>query len=853
MSAAARLLLGLTAEDEQAVEEALYGSPALRVLASGADAGELLELAAASPAELVLLSADLPGLDAPALARLRALGLRPVGLALDADAAARLAALDLDDVVRAPVHAAALLELLDAAPAGWSFEPAPSRRALPLPRQRAAREGSVVAVVGSRGAPGASELAVSFAALLARRHRVLLAELDGDGGRLALRLGVDPREGSLLAALRALRAGEANPAALLPHWLLEGRRGWPSVLPGLPDGAADLAEAPAAGLAAALLDLLAASFPLVVCDLGQRLAPGGERDLAVRLHREAALAADAVVALLGCRPDQLQAGLGQLDLLLGELCVAPELLRVVVNGQPGIRSPRLADADGALSRALAARGLAVDAWLPYDERALRASVRRRLPLASAAPRGGYARALAALAALVLLPSLPRPAARKRLLRPLPPDGRSSRGEEVALPWRRLNGSELRGSVERALAAEQVDLTSAAGRARAEALIEATLAELRAAELAGADAPQEGHLGELARELRDDLVGLGAIAEAMLADPDAQEWMINGPRRIFRDSGERIERVTAIAFADDRQLRAFLERLLEQVEGKRLDRLTPRIEARLPDGSRLTAAIPPVSSNGHPICSIRRFRLGLSSLGQLEQDGFLSGEAAAFLAACVRAGRNIVVSGRVSSGKTTLLNALGREIPADERVVVCESSAELQLPRLLPNCVGYEARPGSPDGLAPIRLEDLVADALRMNPDRIVVGECRGPETMALLWSLATGHAGMTSIHGDSAEHALRNLLRFALTSGARIEPEHAAEWISDIDLVVHCDRPRARGEHGRGYQPRRVDAIVELAGHEGARPTLNPLFAGAGAGLRWLGVAPRFAAELRDVGFEQPA
>ena len=109
-------------------------------------------------------------------------------------------------------------------------------------------------------------------------------------------------------------------------------------------------------------------------------------------------------------------------------------------------------------------------------------------------------------------------------------------------------------------------------------------------------------------MRDDFIGLGALAERMLSDPDAQEWMVNGPKRVFRDDGQRIERVPDVVFADDRQVRSFLDRLLEQVEGKRLDRITPRVEARLPDGSRLTAAIPPVSSNGHTICSIRRFRL-----------------------------------------------------------------------------------------------------------------------------------------------------------------------------------------------------------------------------------------------------
>jgi pilus assembly protein CpaF len=411
---------------------------------------------------------------------------------------------------------------------------------------------------------------------------------------------------------------------------------------------------------------------------------------------------------------------------------------------------------------------------------------------------------------------------------------------------------IRARIERALTEEQIDLTGEAGRDRAAELIDECIRAYKSEQLAGdGDLLGEETIDVLRRELRDELIGLGAIAERMLADDDAQEWMINGPHRVFRDSGERIERVTQISFNDDRQLRAFLERLLEKVEGKRLDRITPRVEARLPDGSRITAAIPPISSNGHSICSIRRFRLGASSICELTELGFLSKQAAAFLSACVRAGKNIVVSGRVSSGKTTFLNALGKEIEAQERVVVCESSAELQLPRVLPNCVGYEARPASLDGLPPVTLEDLVSDALRMNPDRIIVGECRGPETMALLWSFATGHAGMTSIHGQSAEHALKNLVRFALTGGARIEAAQALDWIREVDIVVHCDRPRTFANGERTFLPRRVDEIVEVAGIEGNRPTLNPLFEGQGAELRWLGVRPRFASELAAAGFQE--
>ncbi len=409
---------------------------------------------------------------------------------------------------------------------------------------------------------------------------------------------------------------------------------------------------------------------------------------------------------------------------------------------------------------------------------------------------------------------------------------------------------VRLRLERVLATEEVNLASEIGRGRAEELIEDTIRTYEAEALSGQEAalsPEQR--AAIADELRNDLVGLGAIAERMLADPLAQEWMINGPKRLFRDTGERIERVPDLVFDDDRQVRAFVERLLEQVEGKRLDRITPRVEARLPDGSRLTAAIPPVSSNGSTICSIRRFRLAAGTLDDLVELGFLSQQAAAFLAACVRSGKNIVVSGRVSSGKTTLLNALGRAIPGAERVVVCESSAELQLPRVLPNCIGYEARPPSPDGLPEVPLDALVADALRMNPDRILVGECRGPETMAMLWSFATGHAGMTSVHGESAEHALQNLVRFALTSGARIDTEQALDWVREVDLVVHCDRPRTFGAGEQRFLSRRIDEIAEVAGVEGRRLTLNPLFEGTGLELQWLAGGPAYLDELEQAGF----
>ncbi|HTB50844.1 MAG TPA: ATPase, T2SS/T4P/T4SS family [Solirubrobacteraceae bacterium] len=412
---------------------------------------------------------------------------------------------------------------------------------------------------------------------------------------------------------------------------------------------------------------------------------------------------------------------------------------------------------------------------------------------------------------------------------------------------------IRRGVEQTLAQEQVNLTSEEGRRRTEEIIDQRISAFHAEALNGQQVElSDEERATLARALRDDFVGLGTIAERMLHDPDAQEWMINTPKRVFRDNGHRIERVPEVVFTDDRQVNSFLDRLLERVEGKHLDRITPRIEARLPDGSRITAAIPPVSSNGHTICSIRRFRLPAGNLRELVELEFLSEQAAAFLQAAVRAGKNIVVAGRVSSGKTTLINALGRAIPGSERVVVCESSAELHLPAVLDNCVGYEARPESVDGLKAVTLEDLVSDSLRMNPDRIIVGECRGPETMAMLWAIATGHSGMTSVHGESTEHALVNLARFALTSGARIEGDQALDWLREVDLVVHCDRPRSFDGGDRRFLARRVDEIVEVAGVEGRRMTLNPLFEGAGPALTWAAAGPAFLPDLEAAGFTPP-
>jgi Flp pilus assembly CpaE family ATPase len=433
--AAVRVLLGLSPPDEQAVEEILYGSERLSILAGGASAGELIGVAAGHAADAALLSHDLPGLDAASVSRLRAQGLRTVGVAVDPASAIVLSELDVDVVVRPPLSLADLVQQLHAPdqqrPQTHTDESSASSA------RDSGRRGNVLAVIGSKGAPGASELAASFAALVASRWPVLLAELDGDGGHLALRLGADPQQGSLLGLARGLRRNEPETRELLARWLVGGERGWPRVLLGPPDPQRSLSEVVVPGVAQDLVDLLADEFALVVCDVGCRLARGEEPDAAVRLHRDVVVAADAVVLALGMRQEQLRAGFGQLELLLNELSIPVERLRVVVNGQGAPGASASADTVAAISRELGEQGLTVDAWLPWDARALRASVRLGLPLAVARARGRYAKALERLVESVLVPTTAQPLTRKRRLRPAAAPAVETRAVgEVALPWRR---------------------------------------------------------------------------------------------------------------------------------------------------------------------------------------------------------------------------------------------------------------------------------------------------------------------------------------------------------------------------------------------------------------------------------
>jgi pilus assembly protein CpaF len=303
---------------------------------------------------------------------------------------------------------------------------------------------------------------------------------------------------------------------------------------------------------------------------------------------------------------------------------------------------------------------------------------------------------------------------------------------------------------------------------------------------------------VARVLRDT-VGLGPL-EDLLADPSVEEVMVNGPDRVYVERAGRIAPAGA-TFADEEELRNAIERILAPL-GRRLDELSPMVDARLADGSRVNAVIPPLAIDG-PILSIRRFGAERPGARELVELGTLSEAHLARLEEAVRSRRSILVSGGTGAGKTTLLNALSGFIAADERLVTIEDAAELRLQGR--HVVRLESRPAGVEGRGEVTIRDLLRNALRMRPDRIVIGEVRGPEALDLLAALNTGHRGaLSTVHANSPADALARLETLALMAGLGLSHEAVAAQVRrGIDLVIQIER-LADGA-------RRVTEIAEVA------------------------------------------
>lgn len=351
---------------------------------------------------------------------------------------------------------------------------------------------------------------------------------------------------------------------------------------------------------------------------------------------------------------------------------------------------------------------------------------------------------------------------------------------------------------------------------------------------------------LITEVKDELTGLGPL-EPLLRDDSFSDILCNTYKDIFIESGGVLKKTNA-RFVNDAHLMNIIDRIVSKV-GRRIDESTPMVDARLPDGSRVNAIIPPLAVDG-PILSIRRFGGKVLEMENLVQLGALTPDIATFIATCVKARLNIMISGGTGAGKTTLLNVLSRYVPENERIVTIEDSAELQLQQ--EHVVRLETRPANIEGTGAVSQRDLVRNSLRMRPDRIIIGEVRGTEAFDMLQAMNTGHEGsLTTIHSNSPRDSLTRLESMLLMTGVNL-PEKAMRFMisSALDLIIQVSRVTDGS--------RKLLSIIEVVGMEGEVITLQEIFRYERQGLdangkvlgRFMptGIRPRFSERLELAG-----
>ncbi|MEI7474028.1 MAG: CpaF family protein [bacterium] len=315
-----------------------------------------------------------------------------------------------------------------------------------------------------------------------------------------------------------------------------------------------------------------------------------------------------------------------------------------------------------------------------------------------------------------------------------------------------------------------------------------------------------------REILNEVKGYGPL-DILLADTEVSDILVNGAKQVYVEKHGKIHK-TSITFKDNAHLMNIIERIVSKV-GRRIDEKSPMVDARLPDGSRVNAIIPPLAIDG-PSLSIRRFKSDVATLESLLQWGSMTTAMADTLKAAVKSRLNIVISGGTGAGKTTLLNSLSAQIPEDERIVTIEDSAELNLQQ--EHVVRLETRPSNIEGTGAITARDLVINALRMRPDRIVIGECRGAETLDMLQAMNTGHDGsLTTLHANTPRDALSRLETMVMFSGVEL-PERTIR--TQVSSAVHIIVQASRLSDGT----RRVTHITELTGLEGSTITMQDIF-----------------------------
>ncbi len=350
------------------------------------------------------------------------------------------------------------------------------------------------------------------------------------------------------------------------------------------------------------------------------------------------------------------------------------------------------------------------------------------------------------------------------------------------------------------------------------------------------------------EIFDELTGFGPI-QPLLDDPEVSEVMVNGPKKVYVEKNGKLTK-SPIVFDDDAHVLRIIDRIVLPL-GRRVDADSPTVDARLPDGSRVNAVVPPVAIDG-PSITIRKFKKDKLSIQQLIEYGSLTPNMAEFIRACVMARLNIVISGGTGSGKTTLLNVLSSYIPEEERIITIEDAAELQLQQ--DHVMRMETKTSNVDGKGAVTIRDLVRNSLRMRPDRIVVGEVRGGEALDMLQAMNTGHDGsLTTVHANSPRDAISRLETLVLMAGMELPLKVVRQQISSaVDLIIQQTRLKDGS--------RKVTAITEVVGMEGDTVVLTDVFkfeqTGVGENnkilgeLKATGIRPLFSPRVEAAGFK---
>jgi pilus assembly protein CpaF len=354
---------------------------------------------------------------------------------------------------------------------------------------------------------------------------------------------------------------------------------------------------------------------------------------------------------------------------------------------------------------------------------------------------------------------------------------------------------------------------------------------------------------LFEQIAAEILGFGPL-QPLLEDDTITEIMVNGPKNVYIERKGKLHRVP-VTFENNDHVMRIIDRIVAPL-GRRIDESSPYVDARLQDGSRVNAVIPPISLVG-PTLTIRKFSRNPITVEQLIQFGSISPEAVQFLKACVESRLNILISGGTGSGKTTFLNVMSSFIPGDERIITIENAAELQLRQ--EHVVTLESRPPNIEGRGEITIRDLVINSLRMRPERIIVGECRGGETLDMLQAMNTGHDGsMTTAHANSPRDAIARVETMCLMAGMELPIRAIREQVaSAMDLICHQERMRDG--------TRKITSITEVSGMEGDVITMTDIFVFEQTGiengkiigrLRPTGLRPKFMDKIEATGINLP-